>query len=184
MSNKGQGLQQTETPETILGRCARPRLRLVCVDGQVVGNAVVVVSEEDPNWWRGMAVRRNGEIRVSPETKFPRWGEEGMMAITPERKAELIAALEELIGPKRMARPKVVIRDADVVRDADPHVSRADPNYARSDGGVVRVRRNDFVRINMELYEAQQEAKREDRRIRRMLDPCRLGLYGPIDEDE
>jgi hypothetical protein len=111
-------------------------------------------------------------------------GEEGMMAITPERKAELIAALEELIGPKRMARPKVVIRDADVVRDADPHVSRADPNYARSDGGVVRVRRNDFVRINMELYEAQQEAKREDRRIRRMLDPCRLGLYGPIDEDE
>jgi len=106
------------------------------------------------------------------------------MAITPERKAELIAALEELIGPKRMARPKVVIRDADVVRDADPHVSRADPNYARSDGGVVRVRRNDFVRINMELYEAQQEAKREDRRIRRMLDPCRLGLYGPIDEDE
>ena len=106
------------------------------------------------------------------------------MAVTPERKAELIAALEELIGPKRMERPKVVIRDADVVRDADPHVSRADPNYARSDGGVVRVRRNDFVRINMELYEAQQEAKREDRRIRRMLDPCRLGLYGPIDEDE
>jgi len=106
------------------------------------------------------------------------------MTVTPERKAELIAALEELIGPKRMARPKVVIRDADVVRDADPHVSRADPNYARSDGGVVRVRRNDFVRINMELYEAQQEAKREDRRIRRMLDPCRLGLYGPIDEDE
>jgi len=73
MSNKGQGLQQAETTETILGRCARPRLRLVCVDGQVVGNAVVVVSEEDPNWWRGMAVRRNGEIRVSPETKFPRW---------------------------------------------------------------------------------------------------------------
>jgi len=106
------------------------------------------------------------------------------MTVTPERKAELIAALEELIGPKRMERPKVVIRDADVVRDADPHVSRADPNYARSDGGVVRVRRNDFVRINMELYEAQQEAKREDRRIRRMLDPCRLGLYGPIDEDE
>jgi hypothetical protein len=50
--------------ETLLSRCARPRPRLVCVDGRVVGDAVVVVSEEDPNWWRGMAVRRNGEIRV------------------------------------------------------------------------------------------------------------------------
>ena len=55
--------------ETLLGRCARPRPKLVCVDGLVVGDAVVVVSEEDPNWWRGMAVRRNGEIRVSPDQK-------------------------------------------------------------------------------------------------------------------
>jgi hypothetical protein len=73
------------------------------------------------------------------------------MTVTPERKAELIAALEELIGPKRMERPKVVTRDADVVRDAEPHVSRADPNYARSEGGVVRVRRSDFVRINISV---------------------------------
>jgi hypothetical protein len=40
--------------ETLLSRCARPRPRLVCVDGRVVGDAVVVVSEEDPNWWRGI----------------------------------------------------------------------------------------------------------------------------------
>ena len=45
----------------------RPRPKLVCVNGKVVGDAVVIVSEKDPNWWRGMAVRRNGEIRVSPE---------------------------------------------------------------------------------------------------------------------
>ena len=61
------------------------------------------------------------------------------MAVTPERKAELIAQLEEIIGPTQMPRPKVVTKDADVVRDADPHVSRADPNYPGSDGGVVRV---------------------------------------------
>jgi hypothetical protein len=53
--------------ETLLGKCARPRPRLVCVDGEVVGDAIVVVSEEDPNRWRGMAVRRNGEIRVKRE---------------------------------------------------------------------------------------------------------------------
>jgi hypothetical protein len=41
------------------------RPRLVCIDGRIVGDAVVIVSEKDPNWWRGMAVRRNGEIRVS-----------------------------------------------------------------------------------------------------------------------
>jgi len=84
-----------------------------------------------------------------------------MMAVTPERKAELIAALEELIGPKRMERPKVVASESEVVRDAEPHVSRADPNYAQSEGGVVRVRRSDFVTINMELWEAQQREKRE-----------------------
>jgi len=42
---------------------ARPKL--VCVNGKVVGDAVVIVSERDPNWWRGMAVRRNGEIRLN-----------------------------------------------------------------------------------------------------------------------
>jgi hypothetical protein len=107
-----------------------------------------------------------------------------MMAVTPERKAELIAALEELIGPKRMERPKVVTRDNEVVRDADPHVSRADPNYPASDGGVVRVRRSDFVTINLAAWEAQMREKWEQRRLRRALDPYRLGHWGSVDEDE
>jgi hypothetical protein len=38
--------------------------RLVCVDGRVVADAVVIVSPSDVNWWRGMAVRRDGEIKV------------------------------------------------------------------------------------------------------------------------
>src|SRR5262245_13745633 len=106
------------------------------------------------------------------------------MSVTPERKAELIAQLEEIIGPTKMPKPKVVTRDADVVRDADPHVSTADPNYAGSDGGVVRVRRKDFVTINMGLWEEQQRQKMEERRQRRMLDPYRLGHWGSVDEDE
>ena len=108
------------------------------------------------------------------------------MSVDPKRTAELVALLEKALGltPKPKPKPKVVVSENGVVRDADVRVSPADPNYRENDGGVVRVRRSDFVTINMELYEAQQEAKREDRRIRRMLDPCRLGLYGPIDEDE
>jgi hypothetical protein len=53
--------QIDELAPTLLGN--RPPLPvLVCRDGKVVGDAVVIVSENDPNWWRGMAVRRNGEI--------------------------------------------------------------------------------------------------------------------------
>ena len=106
------------------------------------------------------------------------------MAVTPERKAELIAQLEEIIGPTPMERPKVVTRDSEVIRDADPHVSKADPNYARSNEGVVRVRRKDFVTIRMDLYEEQMREKREARRQRRLLDPSRLGHWGPTDEDD
>lgn len=105
------------------------------------------------------------------------------MAVTPERKAELIAELKEIIGPKPKDRPKVVASDAGVIRDADVHVSRADPNYPKSKEGMVRVRRNEWVTIRMDLYEEQQRQKQEDRRRRQELDPCRLGLYGPIDDD-
>ena len=38
--------------------------RLVCVDGRIVADAVVIVSPADPNWWRGMAVRHDGEVKV------------------------------------------------------------------------------------------------------------------------
>ena len=105
------------------------------------------------------------------------------MAVTPERKAELIAQLEEIIGPTPVERPKVVTRDSEVIRDADPHVSKVDPNYARSNEGVVRVRRKDFVTIRMDLYEEQMREKQEARRQRRQLDPYRLGHWGSVDDE-
>ena len=102
------------------------------------------------------------------------------MAVTPERKAELIAELEEIIG-HRMSKPKVVASETNVVRDADVKVSKADPNYPKSEEGVVRVRRNDFVTVRIDLWEEQQRQKAEDRRHRKMIDPCRLGIW---DNDE
>jgi hypothetical protein len=107
------------------------------------------------------------------------------MTVTPERKAELIAELEEVIGRKRMPRPKVVTTDElGVVRDADVKVSAADHNYMEDDGGVVRVRRSDFVTINMAAYEEQRRWRREERRKRRSLDPSRLGHWGSIDDED
>jgi hypothetical protein len=101
------------------------------------------------------------------------------MSVDPKRTAELVALLEKALGltPKPKAKPKAVVNDGKVVRDADVRVSPADPNYRGSEEGVVRVRRNDFVRINMELYEEQQRLKREDRLRRRMIDPFRLGHW-------
>jgi len=43
----------------------RPRPKLVCLDGRVVGDAVVIVSPRDPNWYRHyLADGFDGEIRV------------------------------------------------------------------------------------------------------------------------
>ena len=42
----------------------RPKAVLVCVNGRIVGDCVVVVSEDDPNWWRSMAVREKGKITL------------------------------------------------------------------------------------------------------------------------
>jgi hypothetical protein len=111
---------------------------------------------------------------------------EVVMAVSPERTAELVALLEKALGltPRPRPKPKAVVDDGEVVRDADVRVSPSDPNYRGSDEGVVRVRRSDFVRINIEVWEAQQRQKREDRRLRRALDPCRLGLYGPVDDED
>jgi hypothetical protein len=101
------------------------------------------------------------------------------MSVDPKRVAELVALMEKALGltPKPKPRAKVVVNEERVVRDADVRVSPADPNYRGSEEGVVRVRRSDFVTINMELYEAQQEDKREARRARRRLDPYRLGHW-------
>ena len=108
------------------------------------------------------------------------------MAVTSERKAELLAMLEELmgLGPATKPKPKVVTTDAGVVRDADVWVSPTDPNYPASEGGVVRVRRTDFVTIRMDLYEEQMRQRREERLRRRMLDPCRLGHWGSVDDED
>jgi hypothetical protein len=95
---------------------------------------------------------------------------------------EMEAILDEICGPKPKPKPKVIANEGEVVRDAEVQVSPKDPNYRGSEEGVVRVRRNDFVTINMELWEAQQEAKREDRRLRRRLDPFRLGHWDDPDE--
>src|SRR6516164_5250457 len=107
------------------------------------------------------------------------WGMEAKMAVSPERTAELVALLEKALGltPKPKPKPKAVVDNGEVVRDADVRVSPADPNYRGSDEGVVKVRRTDFVTINMELYEAQQRLKAEDRIRRRMMDPFRLGHW-------
>src|SRR5262245_38617787 len=101
------------------------------------------------------------------------------MSVDPKKTAELVALLERALGltPKPKPKPKLVTTEDGVVRDADVRVSPADPNYRESSDGVVRVRRSDFVTINMELWEAQQQAKREDRLRRRMIDPARLGHW-------
>lgn len=108
------------------------------------------------------------------------------MSVSPERTAELVAALEKLLGltPKGEDRPKAVIRDGEIVRDAIVRVGPDDPNYAGSDKGVVTVKRSDFVTVNMAAYEAQQQIKLEHRRQGRMIDPARLGHCGPTDEED
>ena len=106
------------------------------------------------------------------------------MAVTPERRAEIKAILDEVGGLRPMPKPKVVTReDVGTIRDADVPVSTADKNYPTSDEGVVHVRRPDFVTINVEAWEEQQEEKRRYKRYLKELDPCRLGLYGPVDDD-
>jgi hypothetical protein len=101
------------------------------------------------------------------------------MTVDPKKTAELVALMEKALGltPKPKPKPKVVVNEGEVVRDADVRPSPADPNYGGSDEGFIRVRRSQFVRINMDLYEAQQAAKREERLRRRMLDPFRLGHW-------
>jgi len=97
---------------------------------------------------------------------------------------ELTAILDSIWGPVRKPRPKVVTSEAQVIRDADVRVSPDDPNYRKSNEGVVRVRRSDFVTLRLDLWEEQQRQRREDRLRRRAIDPCRLGHWGSIEDDE
>jgi hypothetical protein len=109
------------------------------------------------------------------------------MKVKPEIQA-MIDELAAVLPPRnRVVIPtpaaKVVVNEDRVVRDANPHVSRADPNFANSDEGVVTVRRPGFVTIDMALYEQQQAWKAAQRRHRRAIDPFRLGHWGPNDDD-
>ncbi len=98
--------------------------------------------------------------------------------------AEVKAILYEIWGPPRpKPKPKVVASDGELVRDALVRVGPDDPNYAKSEEGVVKVRRTDFVTVRIDLWEEQQRQKSEERRHRRMIDPDRLGHWGPVDED-
>jgi hypothetical protein len=69
-------------------KLAKPKpkpAKLICVDGRIIADAVVVISEHDVNWWRGMAVRTNGVIKVSDK-------------MTPEeRKAWIKATIDEML---------------------------------------------------------------------------------------
>jgi hypothetical protein len=94
--------------------------------------------------------------------------------------AELDAILCRIWGPKlrkQRPKPKVIMNDGEVVRDAIVKVGPDDPNYAKSNEGVVQVRRSDWVTINMEVYEEQQRQKMQDRIHRRVIDPARMGHW-------
>jgi hypothetical protein len=114
-----------------------------------------------------------------------------MMAISPERDAELEAMAKEILrdlngiaSSKITARPKVVAKEDQIIRDANVSVSKADRNYPTSDEGMVKVRRPDYVTINIPLWEEQQRLKAEQRRRNREIDPDRLGHWGPIDDED
>ena len=105
--------------------------------------------------------------------------------MTPERKRQLIAELEAATGlGRKRHRPKVVVSEGRAVRDADVVVSPADPNARNAVDGAISVRRSDVVTINMAVAEHQWELCQQQRARDRLLDPCRLGLYGPNDDDE
>jgi len=48
----------------------------------------------------------------------------------------------------------------------------------------VTPKRSDQVTIRMDLYAEQRAERQARRRMLRELDPCRLGIWGPIEEDE
>jgi hypothetical protein len=105
-----------------------------------------------------------------------------MMGALTTREKTLIF---ELLGETVLPKPKVVTRDdLGNIRDADVHVSRADPNSASGQDKVVEVRRPDWVTVNIPAWEQQQAEKRAEREWRHNLDPYKLGLYGPTDDEE
>jgi hypothetical protein len=99
--------------------------------------------------------------------------------MTPERKAQLEAELDEffrlnpieptpLPPPRRkppsqvraLPKPTIVAEAGVIIADADVVVSPLDPNASQPQPKLVRVRRPDWVTINMDEY-ARQRAERE-----------------------
>lgn len=83
--------------------------------------------------------------------------------MTPERRAEVEAWLDDLIGPEPPPpKPKVVANDGRVIRDADVVVSPDDVN-ARKRGGIteVSVRRPDPWQKQMAREAAEAARERE-----------------------
>ena len=99
-------------------------------------------------------------------------------------KAVVDEIMDEIFGPMPRPKPKVVVEDAEPVRDADVHVSRADTNAGKGVDRVVEVRRADWVTVNIKAWEEQKRWEEEDRRHRMSLDPCRLGIWGPVDWED
>ena len=76
--------------------------------------------------------------------------------LTPEKRAELRARIDAVVGPKpKPPKPKVVICDGVPIRDADVVVSPKDPNAHHAAAGVVSVRRFDRVTLDLALAERQ-----------------------------
>jgi hypothetical protein len=109
------------------------------------------------------------------------------MAMTPERKAEVEALLDDILGPEpkpQPPKPKVVADAGVVVRDADVVVSPADPNAQGAAGLGVRVRRSppaESPMANMLREEVERRYWERESNLRSArFDP--LGIWGPRDE--
>ena len=124
--------------------------------------------------------------------------------MTPERKAEVEALLDDILGPEpkpQPPKPKVVVDAGAVVRDADVVVSPSDVNAQLRGGATgVSVRRATpmpaepplppvrpgEVRVNLDAAQRQWEIDRADRLAdrahRRAIDPVGCGHWGPGDE--
>ena len=61
-------MQETrEWWQSLEKRAKLPRPKLICRDGRIIADAVVIVSPKDPNWYRldhNLQALFNGEIRV------------------------------------------------------------------------------------------------------------------------
>lgn len=100
------------------------------------------------------------------------------MALTPERRAELLA--KSKLTPRAKPTPKlgVVAEAGRLVAPATVRVSPADPNFQNSANGVVRI---DMATAEQQYWQRIVYAE-EERKRRKALDPCRLGSWGPWED--